>query len=207
MKDVISEGRFKTIENISLKLSSKKGKCNVIHDYAKLRKAIPKLWTSELENMDTNLPMRDSNLKITFLFIGDNQKHISDCSSKFFYSLTPPNYVYTNANCIYWEGKLGIDIDWSVVFKRNLVQIQECKLREFNFKLLYNVLPVRRNLHKWGLVNDNLCVNCQSEEDIRHAFISCELNKPFYEYLKRIILQMFRINLEINYTLLFKRSR
>ena len=38
------------------------------------------------------------------------------------------------------ENKLRIDIDWSVVFKRNLVQIQECKLREFDFKMWYNII-------------------------------------------------------------------
>ena len=73
--------------------------------------------------------------------------------------------------------KLNVDIDWSMVFERNLSQIRESKLREFNLKLLYNILPVRSNLFKWGISTDDVCPKCNIKKDMNHAFIECKLFK------------------------------
>ena len=93
----------------------------------------------------------------------------------------------TNTCCLYWEKKLNVDIDWSKVFKRNLAQIRESKLREFNLKLLYNLLPVRSNLFKWGISNDDVCPTCNIKEDMNHAFIECKLIEPFIKHIKEIL--------------------
>ena len=42
----------------------------------------------------------------------------------------------------------------------------------FNFKLLYDMLPVRENLFKWGLLDNDLCLKYKETEDVVHAFIS-----------------------------------
>ena len=52
------------------------------------------------------------------------------------------------------------------VFKRYLILIKENKLRQFNFKFLYNLLPIRQNLLKWRLANDANYSHCNVEEEM-----------------------------------------
>ena len=78
------------------------------------------------------------------------------------------------------------------------IEIDDNRLREFSFKLLYNLLPTRKNLHKWKIINSNLCLNCHIEEDINHAFFDCELNKSLFTFVKYLIKKIFHTEIEIN---------
>ena len=78
--------------------------------------------------------------------------------------------------CLYWEKKINVDIDWSTLFKRNLAQFRESKLREFNLKLLYNLLPIRSNLFKWGISNDDVCSKFNIKEDINLRIYRMQIN-------------------------------
>ena len=62
----------------------------------------------------------------------------------------------------------NVDIDWSMVFKHNLAHIRENKMREFNLKFLYNLLPVKTNLFRWGISNDDVCPTCNIIRHIMH---------------------------------------
>ena len=57
------------------------------------------------------------------------------------------------------------------------------------------MLPVRRNLFKWGLSYDDLCLKCKETEDVLHAFISCKANETFFEYLKDLVLRAFNLKM------------
>ena len=90
-------------------------------------------------------------------------------------------------------------------FKMNLTHTREHRLREFNFKLLYNyssamsnifsinILPVRNNLYKWGLADDRYCPQCHVIEHVVHVFIECEQNKNFFDYIKHVVKYTFKI--------------
>ena len=62
-------------------------------------------------------------------------------------------------------------------------------------KLLYNLLPVKSNLFKWGIINDDVCPKCNTKEDINHAFIECKLNEPLLNYLKEILRDIYQVKL------------
>ena len=53
--------------------------------------------------------------------------------------------------------------------------------------LLYNIVPVKSNLFKWKLSDDDLCPECNIKEDILHAFLLCERVKAFWKWLGNII--------------------
>ena len=128
------------------------------------------------------------------------------CNSKCYYKLIllNSNLEQTPYCCLFWENEFEVDIDWPKVFKRYFIYTTENKLRQFNFKLLYNLLPVRKNLLKWGIVNDGICSHCNVEEDVKHAFISCKLNTLFFTYVRRIIQRAFGKHIEIDATFLIK---
>ena len=96
------------------------------------------------------------------------------------------------------------DIYWSSVFKRNLTFIGDLRLREINFKLLYNLLPVRNNLFKWGIADDKYCPHCHVIEDVVHAFVECDLNKRFFIYVKRVVMYTFNVDIHVNTYCLLK---
>ena len=64
------------------------------------------------------------------------------------------------------------------------------RLKTFNFKFLYNIVPVNSNLFKWKLSDDDLCPECNIKEDILLAFLFCERVKAFWEWLENIIKKL-----------------
>ena len=45
------------------------------------------------------------------------------------------------------------------------------RLREFQFKLIYNILYTKHHLFRFGLVSTNLCSFCEKEEETyKHLF-------------------------------------
>ena len=112
--------------------------------------------------------------------------------------------LYTNSCCIFWENIFQVNIDWPNVFKRYFIFTKENKLRQFNFKLIYNLLPVRKNLLKWNLINEGHCSHCRVEEDVIHAFFTCKLNSLFFTYIENIIKQVYRVDMKINSTFLIE---
>ena len=115
-----------------------------------------------------------------------------------FYSLFPSRNTLTNKCCLYWGNKFNIDITWLNVFNFNLIHVKEYKLREFNLKLLYNLIPVKSNLFKWGIREDDLCSKCLVKEDIVHAFIECELNKQYLKHIENILQRVFKFKTKIS---------
>ena len=169
-------------------INFKRRKCTAIFDYVKLKKAIPLVWIDQISDEVLNSYTRQENtFDIPRLIVAKGVKCITELSSKTLYNLIPSRNALTNTCSLYWENKVNFQVDWASVFKHNLVHITENKLREFNLKLLYNLLPVRSNLFKWGLISDELCPNCKVKENTVHAFVECKLNKRFLTYVERIL--------------------
>ena len=208
LKDIMENNRLMTMTRISCKLKPHKRKSNLMFDYAKLKQALPKVWINQTINNNTQIfpEMQSHELQIPTIFIRKKNKAIYDLSSKDFYSLIilTCKSQFTNPCCLFWDNKVNNEIVWSKVFKRYLIHIKENKLRQFNFKFLYNLLPVKKNLLKWRLVNNANCSHCNIEEDVIHAFITCKLNVSFFKHVKFIIEKIFKERIDFDYKLLFK---
>ena len=89
-------------------------------------------------------------------------------------------------------------IDWNQVFKRNLKDIKENRLKQFNFKMLYNLIPTKRMLFVWKVENSDLCNLCKCREDLIHAFLECPLNMPFFRKLVELIRKVYNVNINVN---------
>ena len=206
LKDVFENNIFLSMENMSRKLASKKGVSNLMFDYVKLKRAIPPVWINQVNQNNEANSLENLRLQIPNLTFKGKDRHISDLSSKFFYTMIMMNSrpLYTNSCCIFWENIFQVNIDWPNVFKRYFIFTKENKLRQFNFKLIYNLLPVRKNLLKWNLINEGHCSHCRVEEDVIHAFFTCKLNSLFFTYIENIIKQVYRVDMKINSTFLIK---
>ena len=175
----------KLIEN----MHGKRAKATVIFDYARLRDAIPKVWVKHLKD--------DSSLIIPPVFVGQSEKPIQYLSCKNFYSILSQEGNLVEGPS-YWANLIDSNVNWSNVYKRNLKDIKDNKLKQFNFKLLYNLLPVKRKLFIWQLCNTDACEACTCREDLYHdALLTCKLNTSFFVKLVDLIKHVYNVDLEI----------
>ena len=65
-------------------------------------------------------------------------------------------------------------IDEKELFVRRVCYEQEKKLKEFNFKMLYGILPCGANLKKWKIRQTSLCDVCKEEQTITHLLFECQ---------------------------------
>ena len=71
-------------------------------------------------------------------------------------------------------------LEWHHIWEFRLKSIKDIRLKNFNFKFLYNyIVPVKSNLFKWKLSDGDLCPECNIKEDSLHAFLLCERVKAF----------------------------
>ena len=128
---------------------------------------------------------------------------IENLKSKQFYQLLEENKGEIELP-VYWTKRINKEVNWKNVFIRSIVKVKENKLKEFNFKILYNLIPTKRNLFLWKLRNDDICEVCKTVEDLQHTFIYCQLNHCFYSKLKYMILKKFDLELSLNDDILLK---
>ena len=202
LEDILLGKSFKTVEEIRSVLKTKNIKRCVIFHYSKLRQAIPKIWLTQIS--ETNRDHNTLPVAVPHIETQKGVKRLCDVTSRYFYNqLIKMEGIHTRC-CLYWENKIGINIAWENCFARNLVKVKENKLKEFNFKVLYNLLPVKRNLCKWKISDDSQCNVCHVDEDIIHALITCRMNRSFWKYIYWVCQKVFHISIDINVSLLLK---
>ena len=58
------------------------------------------------------------------------------------------------------------------------------KLRVFQFRLLYRVIPTNKSLFTWKMINSNLCTFCnQTEETLMHLLWYCQTSNLIWSNL------------------------
>ena len=76
--------------------------------------------------------------------------------------------------------------DMVKVFTRKIVLQKEIKLHEFNFKLVYGILPCNVNLRKWGIKISAQCDVCGRPQTIEHLLFSCCYVKPLWRVAQSV---------------------
>lgn len=137
---------------------------------------------------------------------------LKDIKTKMFYNLLVTRKILQSRAVPYWQQKInGFAISedtWKNIWLFKLKYISDTRLINFNFKLMYNLIPVRKNLYKWNLADDANCTNCNIEEDVLHAFIDCAKLTPFWRWINTILKDIYP-NTAINlnpHTVLFGKN-
>ena len=104
LKDLFEERHFLSIKDLSVRLETKKSKQNLVFDYTKLKKAIPKIWFSDLTKEETEPVYYIHPLGIPYFKFGRVSLPISDVSSKRFYNLISFKHTFNNNRCcLFWK--------------------------------------------------------------------------------------------------------
>ena len=68
-----------------------------------------------------------------------------------------------------------VEKDTQTIFVRPRNSTLNSRLREFQFKVLYNIIYTNKHLFMFKMVTDNLCSFChKTEETYEHLFYACE---------------------------------
>ena len=73
------------------------------------------------------------------------------------------------------------DSNISGILKCKMIDIKEIKLREFNFKVIHNILPCNQNLNKWKIIQNDKCDICEEVQTIKHLLFDCISVKQLWQ--------------------------
>ena len=199
LHDIFKNNGFIDVALLQQMLKNRFAKANVIFDYSKLRNAVPKFM---LGTVGKNVVKDNAEtLNIPLIFFNNKLCTIGSLKTKQFHCLLENKEIEQPQ---YWTKRIEKEINWNHVFRRCIIKTKENKLKEFYYKILYNLLPTRRNLFLWKLRYDDVCETCQCVEDIQHAFFNCRLNHSFYQKISLMYKQRFDKNIDITEEILFK---
>ena len=198
LKDICTEGKFVSLTKLKENFSSEKTKAKALFDYSKLQRAIPRVWMNNLKDTST--------LDIPTIPLREKEKQLQFCSSKLFYDILLTDERIDDGPA-YWANLVNNPIDWKTVFQRNLKNIKENKLKQFNLKLLYNLIPTKRKLFLWQLSNSDTCEVCNTKEDLIHAFLYCKLNLSFFEKLFTMVKRVYKVDPCFDVNILLKNYK
>ena len=196
MQDVFVEGSFVSNERLKSNIESKTAKAKLFFDYSKLKKAIPYVWKNNVKE--------SLRLEVPTVSISKREKEVNSLSSKIFYHILVTNKICVDESPSYWADLVDTDVNWKNIFHRNLKSIKENKLKQFNFKLLYNLIPTKRMLFLWKLSNYDTCETCNCKEDVVHAFVLCKNNIPFFERLIEMVGTVYKEDVKLDIHTLLK---
>jgi hypothetical protein len=74
--------------------------------------------------------------------------------------------------------------DWLSVFK-TYADLRDTKLKAFQFKILYNLIPCNLYLKRIGRSEVDTCLSCNELDDLRHYLIECPATQPIWLKLLR----------------------
>jgi len=77
---------------------------------------------------------------------------------------------------------------------------KEETLRNVQFKMLHNIYPTAKHLHKWGLVESPLCAHCNEPETLIHVIHDCDIAQQSITNIKALIKELTGEDISINKT-------
>jgi hypothetical protein len=179
--DIMDEnGRFLTVHELETKYNIK---CNVMN-YNALKDAIPKSWRTTVKTMkfSQNSISFDED---TFLKLGTRDYNAKQITNKGLYwnligkiRIKP---IFTEK----LQQELQIEKeDWETIFTIPRV-IANTKIKAFQYKLLFNLLPCNLYLWRIGRSDTNKCLACGKLEDIAHYLFECPHVVPYWNNFMR----------------------
>ena len=70
---------------------------------------------------------------------------------------------------------------WTRTFKSLKNICKETKLRVFQFKLIHRTIVTKKELFRFGIKTDDVCLYCGDKDSIEHSFIECVFTKLFMQ--------------------------
>ena len=176
LHDILTEkGTFLTSEQIEAKYNVK---CNTLK-YNVLKDVIPSTWRRKLKTMNVPEQAISFNEEI-HLNINKVAKGIRKITNRDLYWLLVQNLQVKPIIVESTGKKFNIaEEEWKIIFKTMLI-IKDTKIRTFQYKILYNIIPCNLYLYKINRNNSDKCEQCQEIDDLGHYFYECQSTKTFW---------------------------
>ena len=115
---------------------------------------------------------------------------LKDKKTSFFYMILTSKFTQCRMESIY-SREFDIECsrkNWTSIYIRKVKLIDDIKLKEFNFKLLHNIVPCGRILSKWKENISENCKVCTEIETTRHMLFECGRVKNLWIKVSQILL-------------------
>jgi hypothetical protein len=190
---VAENGEFKSLE----KLITEFGCPIPFMEFNALKLAIPTQWKKSLKSM--RIPKQTiSNEESLFIKCNKRNLALSVAVNKDVYwdlitkKQTEP--IVTHKWCTRFN--MNHD-DWTEIFKV-YAGIKESKLKAFQFKVLYNLLPSNLYLSRIGKSDSDKCPKCNILEDMLHYLVECPDTNMIWLQLSRWWSDVANQNIELS---------
>ena len=174
--DILDQkGEFLTPINIEQKYNFK---CDFMK-YNALKDAIPKEWRKLVKKMQ--IPDEAINFnEDTHIIIGKKAKNINAIKNKEIYWILINDIQIESIVMNKLQSELNITEEkCKLVFTMPRV-ISNTKIRAFQYKLLYNLIPCNLYLKRINKNDTDKCNWCQELDDTMHFFATCKHLTPFW---------------------------
>jgi hypothetical protein len=187
------QGNFLTLEQLNQRFNVK---CDTLC-YNSLKNSIPIKWRQLLKTMNVTEKTINFDEQIHLKF-GSTVNPLNKIENKDIYWLLIKqiqiNPIIINNNI---EEELGItENDWKNVFTIPKV-VRSTKIRAFQYKVLYNLIPCNLYLFRIKKSNSDKCINCQKLDDLYHYLYGCEHVQPFWYSFERWWKQITNEDIQI----------
>ena len=160
----------------------------VSFEYQKLKYAFPHFFLDKLSNQDNEDEVNNQDGDVVEVSTGDIVNICSSKSKSFYNSLLKMKVSEpTILNKWQRELKLSHSFEWEPVFNFKLSHMKNNKIRQFNFKLIYNILPFKDNLFKWKISSNVECKFCHNNESLMHNLLHCPKVKNIWGKVKYLM--------------------
>ena len=195
MKDIIVNDRFLNLGELANVVKSPL----ILFSLHKLINAIPKKWKEEIKTKNISSTRVQSNLLI---HSNKNIKHVSILQTRDIYNMLLLDTDKSEPICIkHWEQR-GITKrkSWNSIFLFKIKNRLENRYGQFQFNVLYNLIPCKKNLFLWSLSNTDKCDYCNEKENLEHFFM-CHKFRYFWTNFEQSVCIIesyptFKITLE-----------
>jgi hypothetical protein len=174
--DIVNvDGKFLT----ALEIEQTYGvKCDFLK-YNQIKDAIPIKWRNKLKTIKV-ARQAISFKEQPFLRIGKNDKPINLITNKDIYWSFIKNKQVKPIICHQMERTLDITEDqWKEIFMVSK-QVQDTKIRTFQYKILYNLIPCNLYLKRIQRSDTDKCFICNKLDDIIHYMYECPEVNAFW---------------------------
>ena len=165
-------------------------------EYNSLKDSIPKQWREKLRTMRVERNAISSE-EPACIIINKHSVPIQLITNKAIYWELIKKIQITPIIKDKWVQLFNLDTDtWEGVFEIAKV-IRDTKIRTFQYKLLFNIIPCNLYLFKIGRSDSFKCHSCDKLDDITHYFYGCEETKIFWNSFKNWWNNMTNENITI----------
>jgi hypothetical protein len=153
-------------------------KCNAI-DYNSLKVAIPKEWRKVVRTM--RVPPEAINFEEEIhIKVGKVTKNINQIKNNEIYWLLVNDIRIESIVTNKLQRELGLnEKECKMAFTMPRV-VSNTKVRAFQYKLLYNLIPCNLYLKKIKRSDTDKCNWCDEEDNTTHYFVTCQQLIPFW---------------------------